>query len=242
MEARSPSRSTRTSARRQGRHHAAHHPQRAPRYVGRRLAQLTDHAQPTFDVSAGGPRWSPDGKHLWFAPAIACTRSLYDYDIAAKSYRKITKDVVVGGYPPARRLEDGVRARHADRPGEVYVQDASLPSPKRITTTNAWLADVALGASEVITWKSKDGERVEGVLLKPVGYWPARKVPLMVSAHGGPTVRTPTASRAAPAPGRRGRRAAGRCSIRIRAARRATARSGCTPISATGAAATTATS
>jgi dipeptidyl aminopeptidase/acylaminoacyl peptidase len=44
-----------------------------------------------------------------------------------------------------------------------------------------------LGKSEVITWKSKDGREVEGVLLYPVGYQPGTKVPLVVSAHGGPT-------------------------------------------------------
>ena len=148
----------------------------------------TSHAQPAFDVSVGQPRWSADGAHLWFSASDRVWQSLYDYDIAAKTYRKVTKDVVVGGVSPNT---DGTKiAFILDTPGwpaEVYVQDASLSAPKRITSTNPWLADVALGESEVITWKSKDGSVVEGVLLKPVGYTPGTKVPLVVSAHGGPT-------------------------------------------------------
>lgn len=148
----------------------------------------TSHAQPTFDVSASQPRWSADGGHLWFAASDRVWQSLYDYDIAAKRYRKMTSDVVVGGVSPSK---DGTKMAFIFDtpawPAEVYVQDASLPSPKRITNTNPWLADIALGESEVITWKSKDGQIVEGVLLKPVGYTASTKVPLVVSAHGGPT-------------------------------------------------------
>ncbi|HNR75343.1 MAG TPA: prolyl oligopeptidase family serine peptidase, partial [Cyclobacteriaceae bacterium] len=51
--------------------------------------------------------------------------------------------------------------------------------------------------SEVISWKSKDGVTIEGVLHKPANYDPAKKYPLLVVVHGGPTgIDTPT-----PAPG-----------------------------------------
>ena len=150
--------------------------------------KLTDHASPAFDVSPGQVRWSADGKHLWFGASDHVWQSIYDYALETHTYKKLTHDVVAAGASPSR---DGSRMAFAfdtpNWPTEVYVQDMSSSSPKRITTTNAWLADVALGESEVITWKSKDGSVVEGVLLKPVGYVPGRKVPLLVSAHGGPT-------------------------------------------------------
>ncbi len=148
----------------------------------------TDHAQASFDVSAGQPKWSPDGKHMWFNASDRVWQSLYDYSLTSKSYSKVTKDVIAGG---ASASNDGSRMAFVfdtpECPAEVYVHDASMTAPRRITNTNPWLADVALGVSEVITWKSKDGSLVEGVLLKPVGYTPGTKVPLIVSAHGGPT-------------------------------------------------------
>ena len=150
--------------------------------------KFTDHALAGFDVSPGQLRWSADGKHLRFSASDRVWQSLYDYSIETRTYTQMTRDVVVGSVSPSR---DGSRMAFVFDtprwPTEVYVQDASQPTPKRITNTNTWLADVAVGESEVITWKSKDGSTVEGVLLKPVGYTPGKKVPLLVSAHGGPT-------------------------------------------------------
>ncbi|MEQ1692177.1 MAG: hypothetical protein ABMA00_12885, partial [Gemmatimonas sp.] len=54
----------------------------------------TDHASPAFDVSAGQPRWSADGKHLWFSASDRVWQSVYLFDIATKAYRKATKDVI----------------------------------------------------------------------------------------------------------------------------------------------------
>jgi dipeptidyl aminopeptidase/acylaminoacyl peptidase len=41
--------------------------------------------------------------------------------------------------------------------------------------------------SEVISWKSKDGAVIEGVLHKLANYDPSKKYPLLVMIHGGPT-------------------------------------------------------
>ncbi|MBT8292840.1 MAG: prolyl oligopeptidase family serine peptidase, partial [Eudoraea sp.] len=41
--------------------------------------------------------------------------------------------------------------------------------------------------SEVVSWKSKDGALIEGILHKPQNYDPSKKYPLLVIIHGGPT-------------------------------------------------------
>ena len=46
---------------------------------------------------------------------------------------------------------------------------------------------LALGATEVVTWKSTEGHEIEGVLVKPVGYEPGKRYPLLTVVHGGPT-------------------------------------------------------
>lgn len=149
---------------------------------------LTNHARPDFDVSPGAVRWSPDGKALWFTASDRVYQSLYAYDITAKRYSKRSQNVLVGGLSPSA---DGSRLALVldtpDWPAEVYVQEGAAWAPTRITTTNAWLTERALGQSRVLNWKSKDGREVEGVLLLPVGYTEGAKVPLLVSAHGGPT-------------------------------------------------------
>ena len=80
---------------------------------------------------------------------------------------------------------------------EVY--QASLPgmSVKKITNHTAEIADWKTSKSEMISWKSKDGATIEGVLHKPQDYDPDKKYPLLVIIHGGPTgisTTKPTAS------------------------------------------------
>ncbi|MEO8000210.1 MAG: S9 family peptidase, partial [Gemmatimonadaceae bacterium] len=150
--------------------------------------KITEYPMTALDVSVGQPRWSADGKNIWFSASDRVYQSLYNYDIAKGTGTKMTHDVVVNGASPSK---DGSKMAFImdtpDWPGEVFVQDASTGAPKRITNTNPWLSELALGSTEVVTWKSKDGQMVEGVLLKPVGYSAGQKVPLLVSAHGGPT-------------------------------------------------------
>ncbi|MCU0646714.1 MAG: S9 family peptidase [Gemmatimonadaceae bacterium] len=150
--------------------------------------QRTDHAQREFDVSVGPVKWSADGRHLWFSAADRVWQSVYDYDIAAKRYTKMTKELLVQGASPSR---DGARMafviESSTMPGEVHVMDAATAAPRRITTTNAWLSERAVAETRVIQWRGRDGREVEGLLMLPVGYREGTKVPLLVSAHGGPT-------------------------------------------------------
>jgi dipeptidyl aminopeptidase/acylaminoacyl peptidase len=52
---------------------------------------------------------------------------------------------------------------------------------------NAQLRDWILGSVEMVSWKSKDGTPIEGVLHKPADFDSGRKYPLLVIIHGGPT-------------------------------------------------------
>lgn len=149
---------------------------------------FTNHARPDFDVSVGQPRWSPDGSEIWFTASDRAYQSLYAYSMAGRNYSKRSANVLVAGVSPdARGTRLALVLDTPQLPPEVYVQEGSSWAPKQLTTTNAWLAERRLGESRVMTWKSKDGREVEGVLLLPVGYSAGQKVPLLVSAHGGPT-------------------------------------------------------
>ena len=57
---------------------------------------------------------------------------------------------------------------------------------KQLTDPNPQVRGFALGQQEEITWKSKDGTMVGGVLVKPVGYRAGQRYPLIVAIHGGP--------------------------------------------------------
>src|SRR6185295_19029817 len=55
----------------------------------------------------------------------------------------------------------------------------------RVTESNPELRNVALGEQTVIDWKSRDGQRIEGVLVKPVGHRDGMRHPIVLHVHGG---------------------------------------------------------
>jgi dipeptidyl aminopeptidase/acylaminoacyl peptidase len=70
---------------------------------------------------------------------------------------------------------------------EVHVSQVSPFAPKALTSRSARLAGWTLGTREVVSWKSQDGETIEGVLIKPRDFDPSKKYPLLCVIHGGPT-------------------------------------------------------
>ncbi len=69
---------------------------------------------------------------------------------------------------------------------EIYLWRFNKPL-KKITNNTAQIANWNTPVNEVISWKSRDGVTIEGVLLKPKNYDAKKKYPLLVVIHGGPT-------------------------------------------------------
>ena len=70
---------------------------------------------------------------------------------------------------------------------ELFVSPVDNFSPRKLTDMTAQVKDWILGTEEVVSWKSKDGAEIEGILYKPADYDASRKYPLLVMIHGGPT-------------------------------------------------------
>lgn len=70
---------------------------------------------------------------------------------------------------------------------EIYRTPLAPFRPVPVTTVTRQVAGWKLGTTEVVAWNSRDGTRIEGVLHKPSDFDPARKYPLLVVIHGGPT-------------------------------------------------------
>jgi dipeptidyl aminopeptidase/acylaminoacyl peptidase len=51
---------------------------------------------------------------------------------------------------------------------------------------NDWIDELALAPVEETSFRSRDGTRVDGYLVRPLGYVKGRRYPTVVSVHGGP--------------------------------------------------------
>lgn len=76
-------------------------------------------------------------------------------------------------------------------PGEVFISTHTNKKPHRLTDSNPWLADKRLAKQEVIRYKARDGEMIEGVLIHPLDEQPGVRYPLILAVHGGPESRIP---------------------------------------------------
>jgi len=70
---------------------------------------------------------------------------------------------------------------------EIFRSELSPFQPEALTKMTRQIAGWDLGSSELISWASRDGATIEGVLHKPRDFDPSRKYPLFVIIHGGPT-------------------------------------------------------
>jgi dipeptidyl aminopeptidase/acylaminoacyl peptidase len=150
--------------------------------------KIKDLGSSDFDLSAGTPVWTADSRRILFSTGARVYRTMFAYDLESKKYVPLTKgkDISFGS-----TNKDGSRATFlmdsSSEPPEVHVSALDFTSPQKLTDTNPQIKDLALGQTEVITWKSDDGLEIEGLLLKPAGFQNGRRYPLLVVVHGGPT-------------------------------------------------------
>ena len=146
-----------------------------------------------FDESLGGFRWLPSG--IYFTAWNKTKRPLYKLDPASGVVSVfLNAPEQIFGISFSRSGEKvAFSGRSGDQLGEVFIASMSSTKSEKITDMTAQMSSWKVAQSEVISWKSKDGAIIEGVLHKPKNYDPSKKYPLLVVIHGGPTgIDTPT--------------------------------------------------
>jgi dipeptidyl aminopeptidase/acylaminoacyl peptidase len=146
----------------------------------------------SFDGDVGVGFWSKDGGTIYFNEGVRATNQLMMLDVKSGAVRQVTEEKA----SLSVSLDDDsgvVLINYADpkTPSTIFTADtvqnvASRASWRQLTDPNPQVKQFALGEEEEITWKSKDGMVVGGVLTKPVGYKAGQRYPLIVAIHGGP--------------------------------------------------------
>ena len=142
---------------------------------------------PSFDEDPNALAWVPGG--LYFGATQKMTAKLLRLDASTWQIQPVSDDHLI--INEASVTPDGeaiaFTADDATHLTELYISSSKAFAPKKLTDQTAQVSGWKLGSVEVVSWKSKDGSVIEGVLHKPADYDPKRKYPLLVKIHGGPT-------------------------------------------------------
>ena len=63
---------------------------------------------------------------------------------------------------------------------DIWTADLSLASPQKLSNANPQIDEFAWGSAELVEWSSIDGIPLQGIVIKPGDYDPARRYPVLV--------------------------------------------------------------
>jgi dipeptidyl aminopeptidase/acylaminoacyl peptidase/nicotinamidase-related amidase len=138
------------------------------------------------------PVWSADGQEVFFAATSDASARLFRVPADGSAEPKSLAGDKAHLYHFSFAGKENLVAYAKTTPviaGDVFVQslDKSEDSAHRVTNLNEWLTEVHLGEPELIVARSQDDRvDVEGWLIKPPGFDPSKKYPLVLEVHGGP--------------------------------------------------------
>jgi len=146
----------------------------------------------TFDGDVTVGFWSKDSATIYFNEGIRATNQIVSLDVRYNTVRPLTEEKAAVSIEHDAdtgvlliNYSDGTTASTLFTVDTIA--NASTRSTwRQLTDPNPQVHGFALGQQEEITWKSKDGTTVGGVLVKPVGYRAGQRYPLIVAIHGGP--------------------------------------------------------
>ncbi len=133
--------------------------------------------------------WSSDSRSLIAVAPDRSTVALYRIQLQGRWERLETNGVNLSSDLHKAIAADGTIAfvgSSVKQPPELFVRSAAGATTK-LTNLNAAIASLDLVSAERITFPTATGIRADGILYFPPDFVAARKYPLVLMIHGGPT-------------------------------------------------------
>ncbi|TAK19417.1 MAG: S9 family peptidase [Acidobacteria bacterium] len=131
--------------------------------------------------------WAPDGSAIYasWGARSQWERGIAKIDTSTGQMSMLVRDGRL--YSNVRQSRDGstflVTVSDGERPGDLYVTDASFKTLKPITHLNPWLDGRPLPKSELVKYRDADGKELYGVMRYPQGYEPGTKIPVIFELY-----------------------------------------------------------
>ena len=150
---------------------------------------LGDQAPPRGGEGSSPNIWTADGKAVIVATTEHGRSNLVRFDAQTGAREPLTTgDHAVLAYtatPDARRF--ALTIGDPTHLPDVYALDAQTKRLTQLTHVNDSLfAKLRLVTPEDFWYPSFDGRKIETWIMKPVGFTPGKKYPLILNIHGGP--------------------------------------------------------
>jgi dipeptidyl aminopeptidase/acylaminoacyl peptidase len=132
--------------------------------------------------------WAADGRTVYFTAGDRGSQNAYRADLTGRA-EQVTTGVHMLSLTSVAKTGAAVGTRSSARkPADVVRFDLSRPgSVTQLTDVNAdVLGNKRLGDVEEIWYRSTGNTRVQGWIVKPASFTPAKKYPLILDIHGGP--------------------------------------------------------
>ncbi len=142
----------------------------------------------SLDRSPENVSWAADGSGVYYVAQDRGQSQLFFAAATGGEPRRLTNgDHMLTALSAAPTGTAAAVLYTTTSPGDVVTFDLKTPAPRRVTDLHSdVLAGKRLGTVEEIWYPSVGGLRVQGWVVKPPDFDPAKKYPLMLSIHGGP--------------------------------------------------------
>lgn len=141
-----------------------------------------------FDEQPGFVEWNADG--IYFSGLQKTASHLFRVDPATGKITRVSQpdSIMISGVSFTQNGKQlAFTSPSPTSLSEVYVSPVAGFAPRKLTAMTDQVKDWKLATREVISWQSKDGATIEGILIKPADFDPSKKYPLLCVIHGGPT-------------------------------------------------------
>jgi dipeptidyl aminopeptidase/acylaminoacyl peptidase len=133
-------------------------------------------------------RWTPTGEIVLQA-TIGGRTALHTVSPKTKQIREVVsgRRRIMGISTDDRATKVAFVATSMTSPTELYIADADGKNERKLTSFNDKLnSEIAWSDAERFTFQSVGGLEIESWMMKPYGYEPGKKYPLVLYIHGGP--------------------------------------------------------
>ncbi len=143
---------------------------------------------PGLDRDPGDVAWSADGKGIYFTAQDRGTSNLWFAGLGAPGRQITTGTHLITNTAITRNGTVYAVRTNYTRPPDIVRFDLKKPAElTQLTDVNAdILTGTRVGDVEELWYTSSGGAKVQGWVVKPPSFDPAKKYPLIMEIHGGP--------------------------------------------------------